>query len=113
MGARLASGVLASALIRLAEQAGGHAMVLHKGHAEAGAFLLELYEKGRFCHFLERVWTVEGGYRWRPLPWSADNTEADRGAFRSRRLHSDPDLWIIELDVADEQRFTVDMPIGA
>lgn len=113
MSVRLASGVLASALIRLAEQTGGHAMVLHKGHAEAGAFLIEIHEKSRFCCFLERVWTVEGAYRWLQVPLTAGVSEVDRGEFRSRRLRSDPDLWIIELDIVDEQRFIADMPIGA
>ena len=98
MAARLAAGMLVSALIRRAEQAGGSAMVLAKGDATAGALLIQLAERGVAGALLERRLDPEGAYRWSPT--GPDDPE-QRGDYVARRRRSDPDLWVIELDVAD------------
>ncbi len=88
-------------------------MVLHKGAAEAGAICVEMRENGRFFGFYDRIWSVDGEYRWHALPLEPDVTDADLTALRERRLHYDPDLWLLELDIANVQRFIVQMPVGA
>jgi hypothetical protein len=113
MSGRLASGVLVSALIRLAQQEGGHAMLLHKGEAEAGAISIEIRENGRFSGFFDRIWSAEGCYRWQALPLPTDVTEMDLAELRTRRLRYDSDLWLLELDIANVQRFIAQMPVGA
>lgn len=113
MSGRIASGVLVSALIRLAQQACGHAMLLHKGEAEAGAICIELRENGKFSGFYDRIWSVDGSYRWQALPLQPDIAELDLATYRERRLRHDPDLWLLELDIANVQRFIAQMPVGA
>jgi len=98
MAARLAAGMLVSALIRRVEQAGGTAMVLAKGDATAGALLIQLAERGVPGPLLERQLDREGVYRWAP---TGPDTESDRVDYIARRRRGDPDLWVIELDVAD------------
>jgi len=98
MAPRLAAGMLVSALIRRAEAAGGSGMVLAKGDATAGALLIQLAERGQPGLLLERRLDSQGVYRWSPTGPEAD---ADRGDYLARRRRSDPDLWVIELDVAD------------
>ena len=98
MPPRLAAGMLVSALIRRAEAAGGSGMVLAKGDATAGALLIQLAERGQPGLLLERRLDSQGVYRWSPTGPEAD---AERGDYLARRRRSDPDLWVIELDVAD------------
>lgn len=98
MAPRLAAGMLVSALIRRAEEAGGNGMVLAKGDATAGALLIQLAERGAAGALLERRLDSQGDYRWSPTGPDADG---DRTDYIARRRRGDPDLWVIELDVAD------------
>src|SRR3546814_12874617 len=52
--ARLTTAIRVSALIRRVNSEGGHATVLSKGDATAGAILLILCERGRNQRFFER-----------------------------------------------------------
>lgn len=101
MMARAASGLLVSALIRRVEAVGGHAMVLHRGDATAGALLFLLAERGVPTALIERTLDPAGVYRWTDAG-PAHATERD--AYIARRRKSDPDLWVVELDVADAAR---------
>jgi len=98
MAARLAAGLLVSALIRRAEEMGGSGMVLAKGDATAGALLIQLAERGRPGPLLERRLDPQGAYRWSQTGPEGD---AERGDYIARRRRTDPDLWVIELDVAN------------
>ena len=106
MAARLAAGMLVSALIRRAEQAGGSGMVLARGDATAGALLIQLAERGQPGALLERRLDPEGHYRWSPTGPDADE---ERGDYIRRRRRGDPDLWVIELDVADGMALVEDV----
>ncbi|TMJ20814.1 MAG: DUF1491 family protein [Alphaproteobacteria bacterium] len=108
MMTRLASSVLASALLRRAEQSGGFGAVLAKGDATAGAIAVILAEKGRKARFLERVMHANGGYAWQCTREDVENEE-EFEKFLQRRQKSDPDLWILELDIASAERFAAEM----
>ena len=98
MTARLAAGMLVSALIRRAEELGGNGVVLAKGDATAGALLVQLAERGVAGALLERRLDETGAYRWAA---TGPDDAGQRGDYIARRRRSDPDLWVIELDVAD------------
>jgi hypothetical protein len=105
MTARLATSVLAGAIIRKAEAEGGFAAVLAKGDPTAGAILLLLTERGSAPGVLERLLRPDGSYTWAaPIADSAQVPE-----FVARRRRFDPDLWVIELDVPSAKRFTDEM----
>lgn len=94
--ARLAAGLLVTALIRRVEEAGGSAMVLARGDAIAGALLIQLADRGVAGALLERTLDPRGRYRW-----MATGPEEDRRAdYLVRRRRGDPDLWVVELDHA-------------
>lgn len=109
MTPRLATGVYVNALIRRVNQSGGMAMVLAKGDDTAGALLLVTREKGRNSGILERTFTSSGRYEWTPVSTQTIEEEAEISQFCARRRASDPDLWIVELDIADAARFAVEM----
>jgi len=101
---RLAAQVLVTGLLRIASGEGGTGAVLARGDADAGGIVVLLAERGRAIRLLERGSTPDGAPAWlpRPLP-GGESGELD--AYLDRRRARDPDLWIVELDVADSERF--------
>ncbi|MHA6718511.1 DUF1491 family protein [Sphingomonas sp. RS6] len=105
---RLTSAMLVSALIRRADAAGGSAMVLARGDAGAGAVLILALERGGNPRFLERAIGPDGVPA---LMLSGPTQLADEGeatAYWRRRRERDPDLWVIELDIASPERFAAE-----
>lgn len=106
--ARLTSAMLASALIRRANQQGGFAAILSKGDEISGAILVQALERGRFSGLFERSLGLDGIYEWRRTgPQGPENID-EIGKYLARRRATDPDLWIVELDIADAERFIVE-----
>lgn len=100
--ARLPAHVEVAGLIRRVEQGGGHGAVLHKGDAERGAILLVIAARGRPVACLERLLDIGGAYRWSASGSSSPEQIADHV---EKRRRFDTDSWLIELDVADPERF--------
>ncbi|HEX8578456.1 MAG TPA: DUF1491 family protein [Allosphingosinicella sp.] len=105
MTPRLATSVLAGALIRKVEGEGGFAAVLAKGDPTSGAILLLLTERGGPPVLLERLLKPDGSYSW-ALPID-DPVQVPE--FVARRRRFDPDLWVLELDIPSVERFTAEM----
>ena len=108
MEARLASSVLVGALLRRAEAEGGFGVVLAKGDSTSGAVAVILLEKGANPRFLERSLQADGSYSWRESGQLIEN-EQELRSFLERRRKFDPDLWILELDIASAERFAAEM----
>lgn len=108
MEPRLASSVLVSSLIRRAQAQGGFGTVLARGDATAGSVAVVLLERGASPRLLERLLQPDGRYAWRE---SAGPGEGEEGvqALLDRRRRFDPDLWVIELDIASAERFAAEM----
>lgn len=107
MSARLTSRMLVGALIRRANMMGGHAMVLRHGDDGAGTVLLQCMERGCFVALLERQLGPAGDYRWARCG-PADGTSAAVDDYLARRRARDPDLWLVELDIAAPERFAAE-----
>ena len=78
---------------------------MRKGDSQRGSLLLVVSSRGAHIACLERVLNFDGTYRWEMVgpPDSASSLEiAD---FLARRARFDEDLWAIELDIADPERF--------
>ena len=105
---RLASHVLVGGLLRQAEAQGGFGTVIVKGDSMGGTIGVILAEKGEKACFLERMLQPDGGYRWEksgPAPANAEQFQL----FLEKRRRIDPDLWILELDIASAERFAAEM----
>ena len=104
--ARLAASVEASSLMRKVAANGGFATILAKGDAERGALLLVVTERGRHVAVLERMLNAGGNYAWQLSgPKSGGATLAE---WLQKRRRGDGDLWLIELDVPDAERFVAE-----
>jgi hypothetical protein len=104
-GGRLPPRLEVPALIRRAETQGGFATVLRKGDPEGGALLLLVSSRGRHIACLERVLGVSGVYKWHALGPGDSADSAEVAAFLAKRRQFDPDLWLVELDIAEPERF--------
>jgi hypothetical protein len=109
MQPRLSSATLVTALLRLADQAGGFGAVLAKGDANSGAVTVVLAERGERRAVLERLLQTDGSYAWQETGNQAAANDEEFQKFLDRRRKFDPDLWVIELDTASAERFADEM----
>lgn len=98
--------MLVSALIRQAEMQGAFATVLRRGDRIAGAVLLIRREKGRNPALFERLPSFDGLGKWSEITMEPIEKEELITNFVDRRVAQDPDIWVLELDVPSEERFT-------
>jgi hypothetical protein len=104
---RLATHMLVSALIRQCAEQGDFATVVRKGDREAGNLLLLTREKGRNPALYERFLGLDGQRKWQAAFDQAIEDETKIEEYLAKRSARDPDLWILELDVAFAERLTV------
>lgn len=100
--------MLVSALIRRVQSEGGFATVIRRGDDHAGAILIECVTRGQPDCLMERASDFDGRDHWRmvdPDPL-IDGTAYQQRLERMRQ--SDPDLWIVELDIADAGRLAAE-----
>ena len=102
---RLPAKLEAAALIRSVQVNGGFASVLHKGDPDRGAISLLIAERGQPRAMLERRMAADFSYRWSEEPSPGGDDAAGWLAWVQHKSRIDPDCWVIELDVADAQRF--------
>jgi hypothetical protein len=92
-------------LLRRISTDGGFATVIRRGDPERGSLLLFVSSRGRHVAALERVLNLDGGYGWRPVGPGESAGSPEIADFLARRARFDEDLWAIELDIADAERF--------
>jgi hypothetical protein len=78
---------------------------MRKGDEERGAILLFLSTRGRHVTCLERILDLEGTYRWEAVGPAESAGSKEIADFLARRTRFDEDLWAIELDIAEPERF--------
>lgn len=108
MTARLATHMLVGALIRRVQNEGGFATVLHRGDPISGVILLQFLAKGQENGLFERISDYAGGYRIATCGPSKNEEPHAVAEYVARRRKSDPDLWLIELDIADAERLAAE-----
>jgi hypothetical protein len=92
-------------LIRAVEAAGGFATVISKGERDAGTLLVVCCGKDRLAAAYERMPQPNGRREWGlSRQQDAENLQ-EFWDYCDRRRHQDGDLWIVELDVPDAERF--------
>ena len=102
---RMRTSVEAAGLIRRAESSGDFATVIRRGDPDRGAILLVVSSRGRHVACLERMLSLDDGYQWHSVGPAESAGSDEIRDFLSKRTRFDADLWAIELDVADAERF--------
>jgi hypothetical protein len=102
---RLPAHVEVASILRRAAAAGDFAAVVKRGDADRGSLLLLITSRGRHFGCLERILNLDGSYRWDVVGPGDSASSADVSEFVARRARFDEDLWAIELDIAEPERF--------
>lgn len=105
MVARLPAHLEVSGLLRAVDQAGGFATVLRKGERDAGTILVILAEKGTDRRVFERMPRSDGTRQWALVRTEDIENKQLFDDYLMRRAVQDPELWMIELDIANGERF--------
>jgi hypothetical protein len=104
---RLPTHLVVGALLRRVNDAGGIAMVRAKGDAQGGAILILLEDRSGPVRVMERSFDFAGNAI---LAESSPSDGAE--AYWRRRREQDADLWVIELDVPEAERFAAETILG-
>jgi hypothetical protein len=109
---RLTSDFQISALKRLVEAGGDFATVLRKGDPTSGAILLIGQIRGRNPVLFDRFPSLDGSAIWQPVTAQIEENEGEVFSYWQKRVSRDPDLWVIELDVASTERLDGLLALG-
>lgn len=101
MAERLPAHLEVTAIMRRVEADGGFATVLRKGDPDRGTVTLVFLKRGEIQGILERELGPNFTYEWIFKPTGSESL----GKLVARRERFDTDFWLIELDVAEPERF--------
>lgn len=105
MSERLPAALEVGAIMRQVVGEGGFATILKRGDAERGTIGLLVTSRGVTTALLERHMAADFTYRWVRVPsFAVENPSAWR-EWVAKLSRIDPDCWLIELDIADAERF--------
>ncbi|HEX9806029.1 MAG TPA: DUF1491 family protein [Alteraurantiacibacter sp.] len=105
MDGRIPAHLEVSGLIRAVEAQGGFATVLARGERDAGTILVVCCEHGTQGRIYERMPTLEGTREWTLVKRQDNENPSEFPEYLERRHHQDTDSWIVELDIANAERF--------
>lgn len=105
MDVRLPSHLEVSGLIRAVEAEGGFATVLSKGERDAGTIAIVTVDRGAPAQLYERMPQLDGSRAFTITRSQDPDNPLEFNEYLTKRGHQDPDLWIIEVDIADAARF--------
>jgi hypothetical protein len=92
-------------MVRQVTAAGDFATVIKRGDPDRGSLLILVSSRGRHVACLERMLAPDGAYEWQIGGPAESASSAEIADFLARRARFDEDLWAIELDIADAERF--------
>jgi hypothetical protein len=78
---------------------------MKKGDPDGGSLLIFVSSRGRHVACLERVLNLDGSYAWQVVGPADSASSAEIADFLARRARFDDDMWAIELDIAEPERF--------
>jgi hypothetical protein len=110
---RLPTHVEVAGILRRVSAAGDFATVMRKGDAERGSLIIFVTSRGRYIAVLERVLASDGDYRWQAANVLESSGSLQIADFLAKRARFDEDLWAIELDIAEPERFIAETTLTA
>ena len=98
--------------MRGVEAKGGFATILKRGDPDRGALTLVVTQRGEARAVLQRRLGDDFAYRWAEIRHFSPGDPAELGKFLDSTRRADPDSWLIELDVADAERFVAETVVS-
>ena len=106
---RLPAHLEVTGLIRAVEAEGGFATVIATGERDAGTLLVVCCGRERLAAAYERMPQPGGQRAWTLARQQDADNKQEFWDYCDRRKSQDRDLWIVELDIPDAERF-IDSP---
>ena len=107
---RMPAHLEVASLIRLAQANGGSAMVLAKGEPDAGTILIVTMYRGEGPRLYERMPQLDGTRIFVQSKTQAIESYNEFSEYLARRRTQDPDIWIVEVDIDEAERFIALLP---
>ncbi len=107
---RLPAHIEVSSLIRLVESNGGMATVLSKGERDAGSILIATMYRGGTARLFERMPQMDGSRIFVQTKIQDPEKPHEFSDYLERRRTQDRDIWVLEVDIADPERFIALLP---
>ncbi|APE27504.1 DUF1491 family protein [Aurantiacibacter gangjinensis] len=105
MDDRIPTHLEVTGLIRAVENAGGFATVIAKGERTAGTIMAVCCASATSARAYERMPQLDGSRKWMLSKEQGAENPREFSEWYQRRSRQDDDLWIVELDIADGERF--------
>ncbi len=109
MDSRLPAHLEINGLIRAVQAAGGFATVIAKGERDAGTILIVTMDGQGHQRLFERMPQLDGSRKFVASREQNKDNPLEFNEYLDRRKHQDSDIWILELDIADAERFIVNI----
>ena len=106
--ARLPAHLEVAGLMRQVAAQGGFATVIAKGERDSGTILLVLRDSRTNPRLFEKMPHPDGKRQWTLNRVQDDENKQEFDEYLTRRSRQDSDVWIVELDVANPERFIGD-----
>ncbi|MDA0820469.1 MAG: DUF1491 family protein [Proteobacteria bacterium] len=110
MDARLPAHLEISAIIRLVEAAGGFAVVTAKGERDAGTILILTFFRDENAVLFEKMPQLDGSRPFVTIKQQSTEKKQEIFEYIERRKQQDPDIWVLEADIADGAQFIASLP---
>ncbi len=105
MSARLKAGVWVAAYMRTVRLQDGFAYLAQRGSEEAGSVLIRFEKPGEGWIVLSPGYGMDGERTWMRATGPQPVSAADADAYIQRRLKTDPDLWVVDIEDRQGRHF--------
>lgn len=85
-------------------------MVLAKGERDAGTVLIVTLCRGKDARLFERMPQLDGTRPFVATKKQDIEKQSEFHEYLERRRRQDPDIWVLEVDIADAERFVELLP---
>ncbi len=84
-------------------------MVLRKGEPDGGTLLIILLDNQGLGKVFERLPQADGTRKWTIAKNQESENKQEFELYLGRRTAQDPDLWVVELTIADGERLILNL----
>lgn len=110
MDERLPAHLEVASIIRMAQAKGGFATVLSRGERDAGTILVLTMYRGKNATLFERMPQLDGTRPYIATKQQDTEKPDEIDEYLARRQQQDPDIWVVEADIADAEQFIALLP---
>ena len=105
---RLHARTWIGALVRYASSVGDSATIARRGDDAAGQIILVTRRRDGFTRAFVRTLQPDGRYAWSIAVEVGQDELGKLNEYLDRQARYDPDLWVVELDTDNPERFVAD-----